>query len=198
MAHVIITSANIPEAYEKRKAQYIRSIESCLQYAHLFESYCVLECASNNEEYLNHYNIVYSKEANIYANKGLNEMNHIRAYLKQSPLPDDEPIIKLTGRYIIEEPNFFEKVKELEKDFDSIFKNDNDVYEGNGYHTFFYCIKKKLFINVADSLEYSQDNTRPIEWDVKDYLMVSEKHIEIDRLGVMAYQGINSEKIFRC
>jgi hypothetical protein len=198
MAHVIITSANIPQGYENRKMQYIESIEACLKYSHLFNTYCILECVSAHEGYLGQYNTYYSKEGNIYTNKGLNEMNHLRAYLKQSSLPDDEPIIKLSGKYMIEEPYFFEKVMELEKEFDSMFKNDNDVYVGNGYHTFFYYMKKKLFIDVADSLEYSDDNGRPIEWDVKEYLMVNSRHIEIDRLGVMARQGPNSEKIFHC
>ena len=198
MVHVIITTANIPDAYEYRKEQYIQSIESCLKFSHLFDSYTILECVSANEGYLDRYNTVYSKEGNPYNDKGLNEMNHLRAHLKQSPYPDDLSIIKLSGRYIVEDAYFFERVLELQDQFDSVFKNDNDVYEGNGYHTFFYYMKKRLFIDVANSIEYSNDHNRPIEWDVKDYLMVSEKHIEIDRLGIMAYQGTNSEKIFRC
>jgi len=198
MIHVIITTANIPESYESRKRQYIESIEACLKYADLFDSYTVLECVSDNESYLNQYHTFYSKEANPYPNKGLNEMNHLKAFLKQSPLADDTSIIKLSGKYIIEDSYFFEKVLEFENEYDSIFKNDNDVFEGNGYHTFFYYMKKKLFLETIDILDFSINNDRPIEWDVKNYLMVSDKHIEIDRLGILAHQGTNSEKIFRC
>ena len=198
MVHVIITTANIPQAYDYRKEQYMASIESCLKFSHLFDSYGVLECVSANEDYLNQYNTIYSREGNPYLNKGLNEMNHLRTHLQQSPYPDDLSIIKLSGRYIIEDAYFFERVLELQDKFASIFKNDNDVYEGNGYHTFLYYMKKWQFVNVANNLEYTNNNGRPIEWDVKDYLMVSENHIEVDRLGVMAYQGANSEKIFRC
>lgn len=198
MLHLIITTANIPNSYESRREQYIQSIEECLKYAHLFQSYTVLECVSDNEEYLNRYNTIYSKEGNLYANKGLNEMTHLRSFLKQSPFADDQPIIKLSGKYIVEDDYFFKSVLALQHEYDSVFKNDNDVFEGNGYHTFFYYMKKRLFINTIDSLEFSANNNRPIEWDVKDYLLVNEKHIEIDRLGLLARQGTNSEKVFRC
>jgi len=198
MIHLIITTANIPESYETRKKQYIESIESSLKYAHLFDSYTILECVSDNEAYLNQYNTFYSKEDNLYLNKGLNEMNHLRAFLKQSSFADSLSIIKLSGKYIIEDDYFFKKVIEFQDEYDSIFKNDNDVFEGNGYHTFFYYMKKKLFIETINSLEFSLNNNRPIEWDVKNYLMVNEKHIEIDRLGLLARQGTNSEKTFRC
>jgi hypothetical protein len=197
MIHLVITAANINEAYEKRKQQYIESIEACLNYRHLFDSYTVLECASEHETYLDAYNTFYSKQKNSFLNKGLNEMTHLQAYLQQTSLADDTAIIKLTGRYIVEDGYFFEKVAELHQKFDSIFKNDNDVFEGNGYHTFFYYMNKKLFLDVANDLNYSDDNNTPIEWDIKDYLLGNSKHIETDRLGVLAQQGTNSEKIFR-
>lgn len=198
MINVIITTANIPEAYQKRKEQYIESIEACLKQAQFFNSCTILECVSPHEDYLDNYNTFYSKEGNHFANKGLNEMGHLRSFLQQSDWADDISVIKISGRYIIEDSYFFEKVIALQDEFDSMFKNDNDVYVGYGYHTFFYYMKKKLFIDVANSLEYSNENGRPIEWDVKEYLMVTSRHIEIDRLGVMAHQGANSEKIFRC
>jgi len=198
MVHLIITTANIPESYENRKEQYIESIGSCLKYAGLFDSYTVLECVSKHEEYLDRYNTFYSNEPNQYLNKGLNEVGHLRAYLKHSTLPDDGMIIKLSGRYLVEDNYFFEKAAALQYEFDSIFKNDNDVFEGNGYHTFFYAIKKSLFLGIADQIDFSMDNERPIEWDFKEHLMTNERHIEIDRLGLMARQGTNSEKTFRC
>src|ERR1700761_7721303 len=114
MIHLIITSANIPEAYTHRRNQYINSIETCLKYSDLFDSYTILECVSSDEEYLNQYNVYYSKENNAYLNKGLNEMNHLRSYLEnQSSLNDTDAIIKLLGRYIIKDSYFFEKVLEL-------------------------------------------------------------------------------------
>jgi hypothetical protein len=196
MSHVIITTANIAEGYESRKRQYINSIETCLKYASLFDSYTILECVSDNEDYLNQYNVFYSKENNPYSNKGLNELNHLKSFLKQSSFNDTDGIIKLSGKYMINNSYFFEKVLQLKNEYDSIFKNDDDVYAGNGYHTFFYYIKKKVWLDTIKNVEFSLTNNTPIEWDFKEYLMVKERHIEIDKLGITAYQGANSEKVF--
>ena len=198
MTHLIITTANIPESYTSRKTQYLESINACLAYSHLFDTYTILECVSSGEEYLQQYNTFYSSAGNPYLNKGLNELNHIRAYLQQSALPDDTSIIKLSGRYIMENGSFFEQVLHLQEKFESIFKNDSDIYEGNGYHTFLYYIKKRLFLDTINCFDFSLANMRPIEWDMKNLLMIRDKHIETDKLGVLARQGTNSERIFHC
>ncbi len=198
MIHVIITSANIREAYEKRKRQYIESIETCLKYAHLFDSYAILECVSPHEEYLSAYNTYYSKESNLLINKGHDELRHMLGYLNQSQLPEDACIVKLSGRYMIEDSYFFDRVIELSDTFDSIFKNDADAYLGNGYHTFLYYMKKKLFADLYSSIDPSECNKMHFEWQVKHHIMTQERHIEIDRLGVLANQGTYSEKIYRC
>jgi hypothetical protein len=198
MIHLVITTANIPESYESRKMQYIESIEACLKHANQFDTYTVLECVSHKEGYLDQYNTFYSTQGNLYTNKGLNEMNHLRAFITQSSFAANDSIIKLSGKYLIEDSYFFEKVMELHHEYDSIFKNDNDVYEGNGYHTFFYYMKTNLFIDAINSLEFSLNNHTPIEWDIKGFLMANDRHIEIDRLGLIARQGTNSEKVFRC
>jgi|GEM_PF-2334810 len=198
MLHLIITTANIEHSYKQRKEHYIQSIEGCLKYAHLFDSYTVLECVSENEEYLNCYNTVYSAEGNFYNNKGLNEMNHLRSFLNKSAFGDNQSIIKLSGKYLIKDDYFLNKVLELQTRYDSILKNDNDVYEGNGYHTFFYYMKKKVLMDSINSLEFSLNNNRPIEWDIKDFLLTRDRHIEIDRLGLLARQGTCSENVFYC
>lgn len=133
MPHLIITTANIQDSYESRKEQYIESIEACLKYRHFFHSYTILECVSEKEDYLNKYNTVYSTEGNVHANKGLNEMKHLRSFLNQAGFDDHQPIIKLSGKYLVEDDYFFKSVQALWKKYDSIFKNDNDVFEGKGW-----------------------------------------------------------------
>lgn len=198
MIHVIITSANIAEAYEKRKQQYINSIEKCLKYSSLFDSYNVLECVSPFEDYLSAYNTHYSSATNKFINKGEDELNHILAFLDQSQLPDDACIIKLSGRYILEDSYFFDKVAEFSENFDSIFKCDADVYAGNGYHTFLHYIKKSTFAGLYNHMDFTKWENNNFEWQVKNYFLPLDRHIEIDRLGVLAYQGTHSENIFRC
>lgn len=197
MIHLLITAANIPDYYEKRREQYIASIESCLKFSHLFDSYTVVECVAGNVDYLNKYNVYYSRLGNPFSNKGLNEMRHLKSFLEGSSFAASDAVIKLTGRYVVEDDYFFRTVRELQHEYDSIFKNDNDYYVGNGYHTFFYYMKKGLFLEAIDSLEFSEANRRPIEWDVKDFILLTDRHSVIDKLGVMAYQGTASENTFR-
>lgn len=87
------------------------------------------------------------------------------------------------------------KVLEMQTRYGSILKNDNDVYEGNDYHTFFYYMKKKVPMDSINSLEFSLNNNSPIEWDIKDFLLTRDRHIEIDRLGLLARQ-VPVQKIF--
>lgn len=197
MIHLIITAANIPDNYNSRKDLYIKSIESALRYDYLFDSYTILECASSKVDYLEGFNLHYSKEQNTYPEKGLNEMQHLKAFIEQSNLKDGDAIIKLTGRYLLEDNSFFNKVKLLINDYDSIFKDDSDIYVGRGYHTFLYCMKKNRFLDTINSLRFSSDNMEPIEWGVKDFLKEKNRNYEIARLGVVAYQGTAGEKVFR-
>jgi len=197
MIHLIITAANISENYNARKDLYIQSIESALKYSYLFDSYTILECASKQEAYLDKYNVHYSKVQNIYPEKGLNEMQHLKSFIEQADFRDNDAIIKLSGRYLLEDNSFFNKVKILIERFDSIFKDDSDIYVGRGYHTFLYCMKKSRFLDTINSLNFSKDNMNPIEWGVKDFLSTKEKNYEIARLGIVAHQGATGEKVFR-
>jgi hypothetical protein len=194
--HLVITTANIGTHYQDRKEQYLQSIERALQFDYLFNSYTILECVSSNEVYLKDYNVHYSKVQNLYPEKGLNEMQHLKAFINQSSFNDDDLIVKLTGRYMLEDNSFFNKVKLLACEYDSIFKDDSDIYEGLGYHTFLYCSRKTRFLEIINSLNYSKENRNPIEWGVKDFLKNKDRNYLVARLGVKAYQGVDSGMIF--
>ncbi|MEQ7798431.1 hypothetical protein ABDJ41_01360 [Pedobacter sp. ASV1-7] len=196
--HLVITTANIVDRYQNRKEQYMQSIERALQFHYLFDSYTILECFSSNEEYLNDLNVYYSRVLNVYPEKGLNEMQHLKGFINQSSFQADDLIIKLTGRYMLEDNSFFNKIKLLASDYDSIFKDDSDIYEGLGYHTFLYCARKGRFLEIIESLDYSKNTIDPIEWGVKKFLKNMDRHYLIARLGIKAYQGTHSEKIFVC
>ncbi|RXF69093.1 hypothetical protein [Arcticibacter tournemirensis] len=198
MVHLIITSANIEEYYIKRKQQYIDSIEACLKYTSLFDSYTILECTSPNEEYLNNYNVFYSQEGNPYLNKGLNEMNHLRSFINTVSFSPNDIIIKLSGRYLIQSSHFFQQATMMNDKYDCIFKDDSDVYEGLGYHTFLYAIKTWLLLETINSLNFDKQNNRPIEWDVKTFIEARGRNMLISDLDLIAYQGTCSDLIYRC
>lgn len=198
MIHLIITTANIKEHYLDRKEQYLRSIEGALKFDYLYDNYTVLECISKQEDYLSAYNVHYSQVKNQYKEKGLNEMQHLKAFIEGAAFKDDDVIIKFTGRYLFEDNSFLNKVKLLMDDYDSIFKDDGDIYKGLGYHTFLYAMKKYRFLETIDSLNFSNTNMDPIEWGVKDFLKNKDRNYILSRLGVKAYQGADSSKIFSC
>ncbi|MGV3547074.1 MAG: hypothetical protein ACO1N4_08430 [Pedobacter sp.] len=196
MIHLIITTANIHLNYVERKEQYIKSIEQALKFSYLFDSYTILECASSHENYLDNYNTHYSKVKNVFPEKGLNEMRHLKAFIEQSPLKSMDTIVKLTGRYLLEDSTFFNKVQFKKEFFDSIFKDDSDIYEGRGYHTFLYAMKKERFLQTINSLNFSKKNLDPIEWGIKDFLKDKSRHYLLKRLGVKALQGTFGENVF--
>lgn len=199
MIHLIITAANIKENYSERKLQYIESIEQALQYKHYFDNYSILECNSKFEEYLENYNLHYSGIDNVYPEKGLNELQHLKTHILQMGLKQEDFVVKLTGRYLLEEGLFLDKVQTLisKGETDSIFKLDNDVYEGKGYHTFLYAINVGTFLQMFDSFSFKPENRTPIEWGVKDFLHGRTSNHLVDRLGLLARQGTFSENIFR-
>ncbi|MDQ0968505.1 hypothetical protein QFZ20_003908 [Flavobacterium sp. W4I14] len=196
MIHLIITTANIQEHYSERKEQYISSINQALKFSYLLDSCTILECVSAHEDYLDNYNTYYSKVKNVFPEKGLNEMQHIKSFIEQSPFQSNDTIIKLTGRYLLEDSTFFNKVQLLNDFFDSIFKDDSDIYEGKGYHTFLYAMKKDRFLQTINSLAFSKTNLDPIEWGVKAFLKDKERNYLLNRLGVKAFQGAFGEKVF--
>lgn len=196
MIHLIITTANIQTHYQERKDLYIRSIEQALKFSYLLDSCTILECVSAHEDYLDPYNTYYSKVKNVFPEKGLNEMQHLKAFIEQSSFKPADTLIKLTGRYWLEDSTFFNKVQLLNEFFDSIFKDDSDIYEGRGYHTFLYAMKKERFLQTIDSLQFVKTNLDPIEWGVKDFLKDKNRNYLLNRLGVKAFQGAFGEKVF--
>ncbi len=196
MIHLIITTANIQEHYSERKEQYLSSINQALKFNYLLDSCTILECVSAHEDYLDNYNTYYSKVKNVFPEKGLNEMQHLKDFIAQSSFQPTDTIIKLTGRYLLEDSTFFNKVRLLSDFFDSIFKDDSDIYEGKGYHTFLYAMKKDRFLQTINSLEFSKTNLDPIEWGVKAFLKDKDRNYLLNRLGVKAFQGAYGEKVF--
>ncbi len=196
MTHLIITTANVQLNYAERKVQYIKSIEKVLKFRYLFNRYTVLECASSYEDYLASYNTYYTKVDNVLPEKGLNEMQHLKAFIEQSLFEPNDIIVKLTGRYLLEDSSFLNKVHLLKDDFDSIFKDDGDIYEGKGYHTFLYAMKTRRFLETISSLKFSKENLDPIEWGVKSFSKDKDRHYLLDRLGIKAFQGAFGDNVF--
>ena len=194
--HLIITSANIDEHFEHRRSQYIESINTAVKYAYSCLSITVLECFASKVPYLEDFNVVYSPVANVFPEKGLNELQHLKSFLLRSPISNDEFIVKLTGRYLLEDSTFFHKVLILKDQYNCIIKNDKDIYEGRGCHTFLFAAKKGLLLDAIESFDFSSSSVDPIEWGIKAFLEKRQDVYYMERLGVRAFQGTSGANIF--
>lgn len=187
MTHLIITTAIISEelclqtigySYEQRMNDYKNSFKSALLLNDKFDSITILETVSKNKvDFLENSGIpvYYSNINNNFTNKGINEIIHIENFLKNSNIDDDDLVVKLSGRYLIEN----DTILLIDRDF--IAKYDGDIYPGDrGVHTFLFGVKKKLFMEFVDSLNMSNNNTYDdvcIEWLIKGFML--SKGIEI-------------------
>lgn len=187
MKHLIITTAHIPKEsclikigydYQIRVQDYIESFKSALKLSNKFDSIKIIETVSKEKiDYLENsgIDVYYSTFDNSFINKGLNEMYHIKNFLDNNEIYADDMIVKLSGRYIIVNDNI------LNLDSDFIAKFDGDIYDpfNRGVHTFYFAFKKSLFLEFINwlNIENTNNDYTPIEWKVKEFLLV--KNIKI-------------------
>jgi len=195
MRHLIITSAIIPEelclsqlgyTYQQRMMDYRQSFEYASRLKDKFDSITIIETYSKDKvaDLENSgLKVYYSHFNNSFTNKGLNEMFHIYDFLRNSIIKDDDTIVKISGRYLIEN----DEILSIDRDF--IAKYDGDIYPGNrGVHTFYFGFKKKIFLEFINSLDVKNINYDSIciEWLIKDF-MLNKKITILDnshKLGV--------------
>ena len=223
--HLLITTANLPENicneiygsgynYDQRMEDYKKSFELVNVFKEHFSTITILETVSKEKvDFLHEYGFIvyYSSVSNYFNNKGLNEIDHINNYLIDNNycIDDNDIIIKLSGRYFIENMNILDYIN---KNYNLIVKDDSDIYKsGLGVHSFYYAISKKLFFDFYifvdldfDKKDYKKDVC--IEWELKNFaktLLDSNVCCIIppsDRIGVITntyYKDINSRIIER-
>lgn len=165
-------------SYEQRISDYKKSFDYALKFRDSFDSITIIETVSKikvQELEENGIDVYYSNFDNSFKNKGLNEMFHIQDFIKNSTISNEDLIIKITGRYLIE------NVDILNINLDFVAKYDGDIYPGNkGVHTFFFGFKKVIFNEFIEYLNIGDQNTYDevcVEWLLKYFLL--EKNITI-------------------
>jgi hypothetical protein len=135
MIYLIITTSihnNLfsPINQEKRKEQYVSSISHTLSILPNNIQPIIVENNGKRETYLDqfrHFNqsvpVIYT-DNNQYSfkNKGVNELLDIKDVIEKMGIKDDDMIIKLTGRYRLTSPLFFNEIMEKEKKYDTFIK----------------------------------------------------------------------------
>ena len=143
---IIVTAALIPDHQQTREFEYRRSLNALQTFG--LVDYKILECClEKGPSFLEDFGEVYYSNVNDSSlrNKGVNEARALLKFLEHLNLPDDEFIVKLTGRYILQSPEFF---KELDPSCDAVVLD-------RGNQIFYGClaIKNKIFIDLLRSLD---------------------------------------------
>ena len=166
---ILFTSALINDFYEQRKKEYEKSINSLFSMGYK-ENIEILECVYKEKEktFLDNFtnNVFYSRKNYTFSNKGVNEILNIKNFLQNKKNSSEEKILKLTGRYILQN-DFFIKKCEL-NEYDVILKRDshNQVFFGC------VCARKKVFDNFIESIDWQfvENNSICIEKIFSDFL----------------------------
>jgi len=132
MIYLIITSSIIDKnIYTKkddefRKQTYLNSITKSLSLLPSSITPIIVENNGQRETYLDSIGIpVFYTENNNkseHCHKAQNELSDIRDVIEKYGIKDDDMIIKLTGRYHLKYPYFFELVSEHENNYDVFMK----------------------------------------------------------------------------
>ncbi len=149
MIYLIITSSIIDkDLYTKkddefRKETYLNSIRTSLDMLPSEITPIIVENNGKRETYLDNFGLQVFYTTNnikpVHCHKAINEIEDIKDVIKEYNIQDDDIIIKLTGRYKVYHPFFFNFVHENQMDYDVFIKffnvtymqyNDNDCVMG--------------------------------------------------------------------
>ncbi len=186
---VVCTAAIIPRRYEQRKNQYIRSIQTLE--GHGYSPYVVESCVAGPtflDEYCN--NVCYTLSNNAYLkNKGVNESVSLLMALQKWNFNDDDIILKLTGRYVLQ----FDKLLRLLEEADDVaavakFEQMDRSSVLTGCFAMRYDLMKQMYASY--DYEKLEKEMICIEHEVGPYLEQLEKEgFKLIRLGLLGIEA---------
>ena len=179
MYYIIITACLI-EPDELRKCQYtcgIRAIQSIVKNAPFPIQLIIVENTGTKTSFLNEFDIpvIYTNSNNelITPNKGRKEWVDIQYVIQQLQIKDDDFIVKITGRYIIENPCPF---------FDILFQNPtcsfgrNPDFNGFTTNTEAYTQKYEAIIRFGSFLSFGDGEPEPTNDLISGLMGMYSKH----------------------
>jgi hypothetical protein len=183
--HLISTSAYFLDD-QIREQQYIKSFEDIKKHQELFESITIIETISKVDvDYITktEFNNYYSEMGNIHKNKGFNWVLHIENFLNNSIIGLDDVVIFITGRYRLLNGEFINIVNDYMyvKDYEMLAKEDGDIYNGNGVHTFLISFTKKKFLHFSKWYKKKGNKDTCVEWEMKKYMKKHSKCFILDK-----------------
>lgn len=134
--HVVLTSALISNEFDLRKEEYVNCVNRWKSYE--FEPW-IIEATNISSSFFDALSpqVLYPQvHKSPLRNKGVNEISSFRASLPYLPFEDDDIVIKMTGRYLLQSPSFLNTIRETLDEYDvwgvfgKHFNEKNDLFTG--------------------------------------------------------------------
>lgn len=189
---------------DRRRQEYYLALANVLNLCPKNIKPIIVENSQENKSYLDVFNcdIVYTNdnsriiENDLILHKGTRELIDIKKIIEKYEIGDDDMIIKMTGRYLLFKPDFFDVVlNNLDKD--SIFREFNvctyskdpiDIVLG------LFALRCKYF----KSFEYVNDKIMGCEEDFRRYINVNipeDKIMKVEKLWLRVILGDNHKLV---
>jgi len=194
MIYVITTSANLEENYELRKTEYIKGLNSIVEYYKI--NPFIIESIKHVDYFPEHY-----VGRNDYSeNKTNTEFVNIENFFKENDhlFNDEDHIIKTTLRYEIISPYFLTYI-ENNPQYDVYCKSSADIYgpQDTGVHTFLFSMKYRCWKEfLSKYFDRTTHKDYPIESQVSSYV----KNINVnfvDKLDIIAAPHNHRPKTYK-
>lgn len=195
MIYFLITTCLLEQDYEIRKEQYLNGINKLKDLSKDLD--CKLLITENNgkrETFLDHLGleVFYTNNNQIRTgNKGIKELKDVWDSITHLNIHDDDLIVKITGRYILQENSEFIEV--LKKDTDCIMKY------GNCQYTVTHKVPECLTVLVAMKSKYVKKIKIPTEfenvescWAKASFEIPDNKITFMEKLGILVCPGSNT------
>lgn len=197
MIYFIVTTCLFNEC-PIRKRQYFEGIQKLKKVTQDFENYKIIIVENNGKRdtFLNGSGceVFYTKNNFLKKeNKGLKELNDILDCIENYAIKDDDFIVKMTGRYILDDNSeFMNIVKTMQKKYDCVIKYGPYFKPVN--HKMDDCITGLIGMSCfyVKQIEKTNEN-KPVEWKWGKVtnLIKDEKIYIVNHLGISICPGSN-------
>jgi len=194
MIYFIITCSLVEKDYEIRKQQYINGISALLKIVKIPCKIIIVENNGKRETFLDKFglDILYTNNNAIPTNnKGIKELKDVWDCVQNFNIQDEDLIVKITGRYILQENSNF--ISTLNEDMDCIMKYGNCDYTAK------HKVSECLTVLVAMKTKYVKKIKIPSEnecvewcWAKASFEIPDDKIRFMEKLGILICPGNNT------
>ena len=208
--YFLITTSIISENYEIRKKEYINAIsklyEETQKYKQIHKEYIIVENNGQRytflDEHFSQMKIIYTNNNKFNINKGIKELTDIQHIFNNFNINDDDLIVKVTGRYIIQpDSNFLKCLFDINDNYDCIIKPGSIIncdekktnIDNFDCYTGLFAIRYKF---IKDDIKYYLNNYKNYEWVEWIIISIIHKNIPNRRIKFIYDLGLLIKSIY--